>query len=304
MQTISHVSEHDLQRGAPTLRAVADLTERIGTLFASPSFQPPMLPSVAIELLDVARYPDIDLRRVARMIERDPLLAGKVMQMVQSPYYAGRVPISDLHQAIFRLGLDTIRDLVLEAALNIRLFTTPGYQPAMERIRRHSVATAHIARILAKETDQDPHRLYLLGLLHDVGLAAGLITVDELFDHDAKPPIHHIWPAIETTHESAGTLMARIWDLPGDFARLLGQHHHFQATGTDELILATLHLAEAIANRLGRGVTAPGRPNELRYAADVITPDVVTAARRALRMGQPQIVHAIRMSEEHLDAIR
>ena len=87
MQTIPHLTEYDLQRGAPTLRAVADLTERIGNLFASPTFQPPMLPSVAIELLDVARYPDIDLRRVARMIERDPMLAGKVMQMVQSPLH-------------------------------------------------------------------------------------------------------------------------------------------------------------------------------------------------------------------------
>jgi len=304
MQTTSHITEHDRQRGAPTLRAVADLTERIGNLFASPSFQPPMLPGVAIELLDVARYPDIDLRRVARMIERDPLLAGKVMQMVQSPYYAGRVPISDLNQAIFRLGLDTIRDLVLEAALNIRLFTTPGYQSAMERVRRHSVATAHISRILAKETGQDPHRMYLLGLLHDVGLAAGLITVDQMFASATRPPIHHIWPAIETTHEAAGTLLARIWDLPGDFARLMGQHHHFQATGTDEMALATLHLSEAIANRLGRGVTTPGQPNQIRYAADVISPDVVTTARRALRLSQPQIVHAIRTAEEQLDAIR
>ena len=304
MQTISHLSEYDLQRGAPTVSAVADLTERIGNLFADPNFQPPTLPSVAIELLDVAQFPDIDLRRVARMIEREPMLAGKVMQMVQSPFYAGRVPISDLHQAIFRLGLDTIRDLVLEAALNIRLFTTSGYQPAMERVRRHSIATAHIARIIAKETNQDPHRLYLLGLLHDVGLAAGLITVNELFDQKTKPPIHHIWPAIETTHEAAGTLLARIWDLPGDFARLMGQHHHFQATGTDEMALATLHVAEAIANRLGRGVTTPIQRQRPQYAADVISPDVVTAARRALRMGQPQILRAIHSAEECLDAMR
>ena len=304
MQTYSHPTEIEFQRGAPTLRAVADLTERIGNLFSSPSFQAPMLPGIAIELLDVARYPDIDLRRVARMIERDPLLAGKVMQRVQSPYFAGRVPISDLHQAIFRLGLDTIRDLVLEAALNIRLFTTPGYRGAMERIRRHSVATAHIGRIIAAHTDQDPHRMYLLGLLHDVGLAAGLITIDQMFADGPHPPLHHVWPAIETNHEAAGTLLARIWDLPGDFARLLGQHHHFQATGKDEMALASLHLAEAIANRIGRGVSAPGRPHQMRYVADIISPDVVATARRSLRMSQPKIVQIIRAAEEQLDATR
>jgi len=263
-----------------------------------------MLPSVAIELLDVARYPDIDLKRVARLIERDPLLAGRVMQLVQSPYFAGRVPISDLNQAIFRLGLNNIRDLVLEAALNIQLFTTPGYQGAMERVRRHSVATAHIGRIIAKHTNQDPHRIYLLGLLHDVGLAAGLITVDKMFVNGKRPPLHHIWPAIETTHESAGTLLARIWDLPGNLAKLIGQHHHFQATGSDELELATLHLAEAISNRIGRGVTSPGQPQQLQHVADVISPDVVATARKTLRLSQEQIVQFIRVSEEHLDAIR
>ena len=165
MQTTTHSPVQTQQRGAPTVRAVAELTERIGDLFASPDFQPPLLPEIAVELLDVHRYPDLDLRRVARMIERDPMLAGRVMQMVQSPFFAGRVPVYDLNQAIFRLGLDTIRDLVLEAALNIRVFTTPGYQQAMQRIRLHSVATAHIGRIIAKEPGQDHPRIFLLGLL-------------------------------------------------------------------------------------------------------------------------------------------
>lgn len=304
MHTTTHQSEQTLPRGAPTLRAVAELTERIGNLFASPSYLPPLLPGIAIELLDVARYPDIDLRRVGRLIARDPLLAGRVMQRVQSPYFAGRVPITDLDQAIFRLGLNNIRDIVLEAALNIKLFTTPGYSTAMERIRRHSVATAHIGRILAEQTGQDPNRIFLLGLLHDIGLAAGLITVDQMFADREKPPIQHIWPAIETTHESTGTLLARIWDLPGDLPRLIGQHHHFQATGEDALDLATIHVAEAIANRLGRGITPVGQPHQLRQSVDMVTPDVVATARKSLRLSQPQIVQAIRVAEEQLDTIR
>lgn len=304
MQTTIHHTEQEIHRGAPTLRAVAELTERIGNLFASPSFQPPTLPNIAIELLDVARYPDIDLKRVSRLIARDPMLAGRVMQRVQSPYFAGRVPISDLDQAIFRLGLNNIRDIVLEAALNIRLFSTPGYSTAMERVRRHSVATAHIGRILCEQTGQDPNRIFLLGLLHDIGLAAGLITVDQMFSEQDKPAVHHIWPAIEATHESAGTLLARIWDLPGDLARLIGQHHHFQATGEDAMDLATIHVAEAIANRLGRGVTPIGSPHQVQQSVDVITPEVVATARKSLRLSQPQIVAAIRASEEQLDAIR
>ena len=304
MTIMINFEERALQRGAPSLLSVADLTERIGNLFASPSYQPPMLPTVAVELLDVARYPEIDLKRIARMIARDPLLAGQVMRRVQSPFYAGRRPIVSLDQAIFRLGLNTIRDLVLEAALNVRLFTTPGYASAMERIRRHSVATAHICRIMGPLTNQDPHKLFLFGLLHDVGLAAALIAVDDMFDESNRPSMAHVWTAIETTHESAGTLLARIWDLPGDVPALIGQHHDFDATGTPNRLAATLHVAEAIAARLGRGVAPINQPQFLRSTIDTNTPELVAEAQAMLDLSPETLLDAIKASEERLDAIR
>ncbi len=304
MSGIVNQDERTAQRGAPTLRSVADLTERIGNLFASPSYQPPVLPTVAVELLDVARYPDIDLKRIARMISGDPMLAGQVMRRVQSPFYAGRVPISNLDQAIFRLGLNNIRDIVLEAALNVRVFSTPGYATAMERVRRHSVATAHICKLLGDATGQDPHHLFLYGLLHDIGLAAALITVDEMFSETDRPSIVHVWPAIETTHEAAGTLLARIWDLPGDIPALIGQHHQFDASGTANKTIATLHVAEAIASRLGRGVTPANQPQFLRSTIDTNPPELVTEARTHLGLSPSTILDVIKGAEERLDAIR
>jgi HD-like signal output (HDOD) protein len=291
-------------RGVPTIRSIADLTERIGNLFASPSYQPPVLPSVAVELLDVARYPDIDLKRIARLIERDPMLAGHVMRRVQSPFYAGRVPITNLNQAIFRLGLNSIRDIVLEAALNMRVFTTPNYATAMERVRRHSVATAHIGKILAELTNQDPHTSFLLGLLHDIGIAAALITIDDLFENQKRPPINHIWPAVETIHESAGTLLARLWDLPGDLPSCIGGHHHYETGGSENLMVATLHIAEAIACRLGRGITPANHPQFLSSSIDRNSSEIVAKAQAALGLTRDDMTQAIRSAEERLDAIR
>ena len=102
MSFIINREERAIHRGAPTLQSVADLTERIGNLFASPTYQPPILPTVAVELLDVARYPDIDLKRIARMIANDPMLVGQVMRRVQSPFYAARFPISSFRFCITR----------------------------------------------------------------------------------------------------------------------------------------------------------------------------------------------------------
>jgi HD-like signal output (HDOD) protein len=277
---------------------LAELTERIGNLFASPSYQPPVLPSVAVDLLDVARYPTIDLRRIAAMIERDPLLAGRVMRQVNSPFYQGQTVITTLPQAIFRLGLIAIRDIVLETALSMRLFTNGGYATTMERVRRHSVATGHVGRIIARHTGQDEHEAYLLGLLHDIGIAATLITIDEMFA-DKAPPIGLIWPTVETIHESAGILLARIWDLPGDLPRNIGQHHDFRVNEDANPMVAIMHLAEHIATRCGRGILPGSTAN-----TDHTPRELTDRACQTLGIGTQTIAMLSRLAEERLDTIR
>ena len=281
-----------------------DLTEHISNLFASPDYVPPMLPTVAVELLDIARYADIDLRRISQLVGSDPMLAGRVMSLVQSPIYSGRAHIRSLDQAVFRIGLNTLRDLVLEAALNLRLFTTPGYSTTMERVRRHSVATAHISRIIARQTHQDPEFAFLCGLLHDVGIAATLIVVDEIYSDGPRPQVAAIWPAIEVGHESTGMLLARIWGLPSDLANVIGHHHDFISTGRADQRIAILHLAERIATKLGRGIITSRPEDGGRCLVDITPPSITAAARLSLGLSLEDLGQIMWDSHEILDAIR
>jgi putative nucleotidyltransferase with HDIG domain len=297
---------HDILRihierpGAPRL---ADLAERMANLFASPDYVPPMLPTVAIELLDLNRYVDIDLKRIASHVAMDPILAGRVMRLVQSPIYSGRADIRNLNQAVTRIGLNALRDLVLQAALNLRLFSTPGYSTTMERVRRHSVATAHIARIIARHTGQDPEEAFLCGLLHDVGIAAALIVVDEMYADGPRPQVAAIWPAIEAVHESTGLLLARIWKLPKYLANVIGSHHDFTATGRPNDRIATLHLAERLAAKLGRGIITTSAENGSRSLVDITPQRLIAAARVSLDLSHTQLRVILVESQETLDAI-
>lgn len=297
----------DIPRITPALLGpskLADLTEHIGALFASPDYIPPMLPTVAVELLDLNRYVDIDLRRIANHVGSDPMLAGRVMGLVQSPIYSGRADIRSLDQAVMRIGLNALRDLVLQAALNMKLFTTPGYSTTMERVRRHSVATAHIARIVARHTNQDPEEAFLHGLLHDVGIAAALIVADDIYGDGPRPQVATIWPAIEAVHESAGMLLARLWDLPGSIAQVIGHHHDFTSTATPDQRVATLHLAERIAAKLGRGIVTSSPEQGSRSLVDITPQNLIAAARVSLNLSHDTIGQILRESQETLDAIR
>ena len=289
---------------------VADLIERVGNIFAAPEYTPPMLPTVAIELLHVARYPDIDLKHIARLVAADPMLAGRVMSLVQSPAYAGKMPIRSLNQAVFRIGLNSLRDLVVQAALNMRLFTTQGYTTTMERVRLHSIATAHISRIIVRNMDK-PHSVgedceiaFLDGLLHDVGIAATLIVIDDLYAGQQRPHLEAIWPAIHAVHESAGRLLARIWDLPNDLTQLIGHHHDLQQNQTIDSRVARLHFAEHIAAKLGRSIV-PARPgNGHAQALDQIQNKQLNAAYKALKLNRETTMTMLTQSQEALGGFR
>jgi len=125
-----------------------------------------------------------------------------------------------------------------------------------------------------------------------------------MFADGERPSIVHIWPAIETTHESAGTLLARIWELPDGMHQCIGQHHNFQGNGIDNKRVATLHVAEAIAARLGRGVTPHGQPQFLRSTIDNTPPEVVSAAQAMLELNQTRLLKIVREASERLDTIR
>ena len=154
-----------------------DVVAHLQRTFSSPSYKPPMLPQVAVELLQLAQQPDVDFEDAVALLEKDPVLATRVLSIAQSATYASRSPISTLHQATVRLGLKTMRDVVLEAALNLKVFRVPGFEAAMERLARHSTATAHIMRAICRRTRVETEFAFLCGLIHDVGFAASLLAL-------------------------------------------------------------------------------------------------------------------------------
>jgi HD-like signal output (HDOD) protein len=205
-----------------------------------------MLPSVALQVLELSRRPDADFDQVIGVLERDGLLAGRVLAISQSALYAGRSAIVSLRQALVRLGIKTLRNVVLEAALNLRIFRVPGYEPAMERLRRHSSATAHLAALVARHARLDAETAFVCGLLHDVGLAAALTVVAEE-SKGAPPPIASLAVPLDAVHAGASGLLAGLWKLPAEVKEVVSRHHQLGPAGDAHPVVAALVVAEQLA---------------------------------------------------------
>jgi HD-like signal output (HDOD) protein len=77
----------------------------------------PVLPTVAVELLASVNDDNSDARSLAARVQRDPSLAAHVLRVANSARFAPKEPIVSLSQAIGRLGLATLREIVLSVAV-------------------------------------------------------------------------------------------------------------------------------------------------------------------------------------------
>ena len=204
---------------------VATLGAELVETFNDPNYRPPPLPSVALELMSLTNRDDSKIERIVRLLEQDEMLAGGLMRLIGSPLYAGRSPIRTLKEAVVRLGVRTVRDLVFETALSQGVFTLAEYSETIEQIRRHSTVTAYIARIVCKHAKIDEENAFLCGLLHDIGFAGLLFAVSNIEAEDS-PPLIQLWPDIDALHEQASRLVTQLWQLPKEMQEVVGHHHH------------------------------------------------------------------------------
>jgi len=234
----------------------AELVERLRSIVLAPGYTPPRLPEEALELLRLTRQPDVGFDEVLAVLERDGMLAGQVLRTAQSPVYGGNSGIKSLQQALVRLGLHTLGDIFFATAMNQRVFRVRGYESKMASLRRHSLVTAQIARIISRYTRLFEDTAFLAGLLHDVGIAALVFAVTDGPHSRNLPPFEQMWPAIVRIHAETSGVLCQAWGLTADIVTAVRQHHSLTAgTQVSEVhaLAAVVAMADDLARRLDAG---------------------------------------------------
>jgi HD-like signal output (HDOD) protein len=260
------------------------MTAHLRRTLVSPGYKPPLLPSIALELMKLTRQPGVSLAEVRKLLERDPLLAGKVLQLAQSALYSRGAPVRSLHDAISLLGLRTLADLFLQTVLSMRVFRADGYDAPMATLMQHSMLTAHVARLACRMTALPDEYAFMCGLLHDAGMAAGLlIFADSQGPRPSrerartKPPpapsYDELSAALCAVHEEASAILADAWQLNPDIRTVLGSHHHLRSSGGRvHPLAAVVCVSDWIASEAGASmggesdfVQAESAAKELRF---------------------------------------
>ncbi len=282
-----------------------ELRNWLDGLFAKPGFELPRPPSAALEIVNLTRRPNAKIEDMAVVLEREPMLAGRVLKLANSAIYGTTAPCTTLKQALIRIGVERVRDVVMEAAMLMTVIHAPGFESTLDGIRKHSAAVAWLSRLVARNTPMESENAFLIGLLHDVGLSVGVVGVCEFLKRSKKPPVltPARWLAVERLHEMFGDIMLENWGLSMQVRIVVKHHHSLMVDGHPHPSVAILMLAEQLANEAGWGVTPVVKTGvdemPMVQGAEVGNTHEYSRARQTLNLSEKQL-DAVRAESKNL----
>jgi len=214
--------------GAPSTPAQAKVRKYFHDVMTSRKL--PSLPIVAAKALEMIEDPDVNARKLCRVLSDDVALATRILTVSRSPSYAQRNMPTTLLGAVQVLGFRTVRSFVVANA--VHSLCNEGNQVS-EKLWNHSLGVALAARILCEYTGiRDRDQAFLAGLLHDVGemiLLHGDPTGFVKLGHDVEQAhCQMIDKELEVygfDHTVIGVTLLDAWNIDSQISRAVLNHH-------------------------------------------------------------------------------
>ncbi|MFH1019062.1 MAG: response regulator [Pseudomonadota bacterium] len=182
----------------------------------------PALPPVVHELEAILQNPDYALTQVVEVLGKDPILAARLLQMVNSAHFSRGMKIDNLHRAVSCLGISRTRKMVLFiCALNHFQYPKKYHRHALNIID-HSIQCGKLAGLIAKRLAPGQERTAVTaGLLHDIGKLVFLASLDDALHHSPAFLRRYGLFATEVeeqvfgiSHLELGSALLLWWNLP------------------------------------------------------------------------------------------
>jgi putative nucleotidyltransferase with HDIG domain len=193
----------------------------------------PPAPTVATKLLDLFNDPERDIDRVVELMRLDPALTAETLNRCNSAFFSGDSPVTDMFDAVFRLGFYETYCLVI-SLVGARATSIGKNRGPIDVSKqwRHSVTTAVTAANLAARIDASEPDVFSAGLLHDVGklvfAAADTAPYTDLVQKSGDRGLslaNSEESAMGVTHATVGARLLTRWGFPESICTIVQCHH-------------------------------------------------------------------------------
>ncbi|MCS7301004.1 MAG: HDOD domain-containing protein, partial [Fimbriimonadales bacterium] len=193
------------------------------------------LPQTVTRLVELVESEAATLEQIEALINADPVLCGKVLQVANSAYYGLARQVNSVRHALLLLGAYTIRGIALSVAVTAALRSGRTVDERERRLWRHAFACAGYAQGIAQarrwgvRTAEDA---YVAGLLHDIGMLFLLTRFPERYapllreaEENSDRLLERELRQFGYDHADVGAMIADYWRLPQRIVQAIASHH-------------------------------------------------------------------------------
>ncbi|MCW8944546.1 MAG: HDOD domain-containing protein [Sedimenticola sp.] len=232
------------------------------------------LPDVCIRINQLADDPTSSALDMGQVISQDAGLSVRLLKIVNSAFYGFPGRIDTISRAITIIGTKELRDLAMLTAACSVFTGIPRNLINMETFWHSSLTCGVLARNLARSCQVlHPERLFLMGVLHDVGRllllqqlpvqSRDVLLISKGRDDLISSAEREVFGF---SHTELGYELANEWGLPTPIRSAMRWHHSPEQADQDELECYLIYLANRLADALMWD-------NDLALVKDQITPN-------------------------------
>jgi HD-like signal output (HDOD) protein len=210
-------------------RAAIDASRSMAAALARANGLKPF-PATAQRAMALLADPNTPLRAIREAMERDPAITAGLLRVANSAVYRSRHAIASIDDAVQRLGVRHVLEIVASVAAMGLFQDAKGVG---RQVKDHCARVGAMTRVLASEWHQrSAENPLLCGLLHDVGklllLQVGGAEYQELEPHltsCADEAYARERVLLGFDHAVLGGHILDSWKLPVGVAEVVAWHH-------------------------------------------------------------------------------
>jgi HD-like signal output (HDOD) protein len=212
----------------------------------------PSVPTTYFALNKATANPGITTEDIARIVEADPAMSVKVLQLVNSAYFGLARRIASISEAVSYLGVELLKGLALSA----QIFSVAERGPrqfSIEQLQEESLKAARLARRFFTDRER-AEEAFTAAIVHDIGtlvIALGLPKEYELIADlvvATGRPRHEIEKEqLGAHHGEIGGYLLGVWGLPFSIVETAALHHTPSLASEGQTdILGAVHIADTL----------------------------------------------------------
>lgn len=233
-------------------------------------------PDVCIRIFELMEDDAASAPAIGDVISRDTSLTARLLRIVNSPFYGFSRRIDTVSRAVAVIGTSELYNLAVAVTAVTSFSRIPNFVVNIDTFWRHGICAGIIARALARRCKiLHPERLFVAGVLHDVGSLivyqrAPELARDLLLSSQGNEALLARGEAqtLGFDHAELGAMLLDAWQLPQELTDAIRWHHDPASARHSQLEAAILHIADAIANHCEHGAFYAAPSAQLPIDAD------------------------------------